>query len=233
MKHVIIGMGEIGTAIKGLFPDATTVDIKDPNTGLIENKDVMHICFPYGMGFVTEVMRYISVFRPIYTIIYSTVPVGVTEKIPEAVHSPVEGRHPDLELSIRQMVRWIGHSEPEVGMFFKNLFWNIGIKSRLVSSPRYTEALKLLSTSEYGVNLLFADYKAKVAEMVGMDYELTKEWNRDYNKLYRDLGEDKRFQKYVLDPPNGKIGGHCVVPNADLLNSDFPNEMLEMLRRAG
>jgi hypothetical protein len=30
----------------------------------------------------------------------------------------------------------------------------------------------------------------------------------------------------VLNPPVGNIGGHCVVPNAEILNRMFPSALL-------
>lgn len=219
-------MGEIGKAIHAIFPDAETVDmdIKDIESSV----DVMHICFPYSESFVQYVKEYQTLYNPKHTIIYSTVQVGTTATIARAVHSPVEGRHPDLELSIRQMTRWLG-GEADECMFFKNLFSDKGISSKVVASSDYTEALKLLSTTEYGINIVMADYKAAIAEQIGMDYELAKEWNRDYNKLYRELGEDSRFQKYVLDPPEGVIGGHCVRENAAILQEFIDDDILDLI----
>lgn len=226
MRSLIIGLGEIGTAIHGIFPSAQTLDLT-PKTvqGPI---DVLHICFPYSEDFVSQVKDYQQIYKPNHTIIYSTVAIGTTYKC-RAVHSPVEGRHPDLEFSIRRMTRWLGGGSEEERIFFKKLFKEQGIDSRLIEKSKYTEALKLLSTSEYGINLVFADYKAQIAKVIGMEYALTKEWNNDYNQLYKDLGEDYRFQKFVLDPPRGVIGGHCIIPNAKLLNEFYPDDILDLI----
>lgn len=231
MKHLtdlIVGMGEIGTAISGVFPEAETIDKQPKEVGKYVR--VMHICFPYSTNFVNIVRAYIKEYTPDHVVIYSTVPIGTCEKIgPMIAHSPVEGRHPDLELSVRTMERWIGTDDPDTGRFFTSLFREQGIKTRVVGSSKYTEALKLLSTAEYGINLVFADYKQRVADEIDMDDRLLKDWNTAYNKLYRDLGVHNRFQKFVLDAPGGKIGGHCVVPNAKLLHVQFPSELLYMI----
>lgn len=225
--HLIIGMGEIGSAIYGLFPTAITLDAKDEETALIDAVSVMHICFPYSEEFIDYVLDYMEEYRPNHVIIYSTVPIGTTKQILNAVHSPVEGKHPDLELSIRQMVRWIGYNGmSEEGIFFKNLFWEKGINSRIVESTDFTEFLKLRSTSKYGINIAWTAYEKKVADGIEMPFELLKEFDRDYNKLYKNMGIDWA-QRYILDPPDGPIGGHCVVPNAKLLNKQFPSGLLD------
>lgn len=230
MVSLVIGMGEIGKAVKAVIGASY---IRDVTTEVnIPNKvDILHICFPYSEEFSHEVARYCAIYKPDHLIIYSTVPIGTTGQFGDwAVHSPVEGKHPDLEMSIRSMERWVGYNHVDAKFFFANYFRDLGLRVKMVSSTAHTEALKLLSTSEYGINIAFADYKAKVADAVGMDYKLTKEWNEEYNKLYRNLGLDKRFQKFVLDPPKGRIGGHCVVPNAKILSEQYPSVLLNVIK---
>lgn len=227
MGNLIIGYGEIGKAVYQVVRQGDDTQILDKDQPQAFNDiDVMHICFPESDEFEKEVERYITEYRPKHIIIWSTVPIGTTKRFIGAVHSPVEGKHPDLELSIRTMERWIGANTLEDGQFFHDYFTERGLKTRVVTSSDYTEALKLLSTSEYGVNLVFADYKARVAENIGMPYELTQAWNEEYNKLYKALGMEKRFQKFVLTPPKGKIGGHCVTQNAKILYQQLPSELL-------
>lgn len=230
MKNLVIGLGEIGQAILEVI-DGQDTQTKDIEPDYVEpGMDIMHICFPYSDTFVNDVKNYIEQYHPAHVIIYSSVPPGTTYDIsPAAVHSPIEGRHPDLDESIRLMVRWIGYDDLDEAQFFARYFNDLGIKTRLVEHASYTEALKLLSTTEYGINLVFADYKARVAEEIGMDYELTKLWNKDYNRLYEKLDPSGKFRKFALDPPGGVIGGHCVIPNAKLLNEDFPDELLDII----
>lgn len=228
MKNLIIGMGEIGTAVLGaVCPDARTYD-KNKKNNKVVGVDVMHICFPYSDTFVKDVMGYMTKFEPKHVVIWSTVPIGTTKKIAFAIHSPVEGRHPDLELSIRQAVRWLGCNYVHEAQFFFDYFTEAGLKPKIVNDSNYTEALKLLSTAEYGINIAFADYKKRVADEISMDFQLTKDWNLDYNKLYYQLGDD-RFRKFVLDPPGGHIGGHCIIPNAELLSEDYPDDLLDII----
>jgi UDP-glucose 6-dehydrogenase len=228
VNSLVVGNGQIGQAVGKVIGvhQVLSLGLSDPVPG---DYNIMHICFPYAADFIQQVRSYSVKYNPNHIIIYSTVPIGTTKQIPNAVHSPVEGKHPDLEMSLRFMDRWVGYNDEDQGQFVKRLFFQLGLNTKLVLNSDYTEALKLLSTAEYGVNLVFADYKAQVAEAIGMDYKLTKAWNNDYNKLYQNLGMGKRLQKYVLDSPNGKIGGHCVRPNAELLNEQHPNDLLKQI----
>lgn len=231
MNSLIIGRGEIGKAVENVIlrtDRVSTYDKTDDDRAFELSPDILHICFPYSEEFIEQVEAYIEAFKPWHVIIWSTVPIGTTKEIKGAVHSPVEGRHPLLTESIRNMCRWVGTNDEVEGEFYRSYFREIGLAVRLVSCSDFTEALKLLSTTEYGVNIEFARYKKQVADSIGMDFELTKDWNKDYNKLYHNLGMDWA-QKYILDTPTGAKGGHCVTPNARLLYDQFPDELVKIV----
>jgi hypothetical protein len=235
-KTIIVGLGEIGKAVKeAICPDALEYDINMTQPPLPPGPYyILHICFPYSEGFVEFAREYINTFQPKHIAIWSTVPIGTTKQIDSrAVHTPIEGKHPELAKSISLMSRWVGYNDKVEGRFFRRYFSHARIFNiEMVDNTDHTEALKLLSTTEYGVNLVYADYKKRVADDIGMDYELTKRWNADYNELYEDLGLPQ-FQKFILDPPNGEIGGHCIVPNAALLNNQFPDTLVERISNMG
>lgn len=234
MSDIIIGLGEIGKAVFRTLNTGTRADkvyVKDLQTKdsiPVGGVDVMHVCFPYSEDFVRAVKDYIKMYKPEHVVIWSTVPIGTTKQIPGAVHSPVEGVHPHLASSIKQMVRWIGANNKGEGEFFESYFKKLFMNTKLVDSSDFTEALKLLSTTEYGVNIEFARYKKQVADTIGMGFELTKEWNQDYNKLYHNL-DIPWAKKYVLDAPVGKKGGHCIVPNAQILHEQYPSDFTKIV----
>lgn len=234
-KNLVVGLGEIGRSVVEVLDNASLEvygrDIQgfdDAYDEVPAEFDVLHVCFPYSKSFIRDVLDYQHMYRVQHTIIWSTVQINTTSHIMHAVHSPVEGRHPNLARSIQTMVRWVGYDDIEERKFAEKFFNYLGLHTRMVQNSRITEALKLLSTTEYGVNLMFADYKRQVMEDLDADFQLTKEWNHDYNRLYSRLGEHQ-FQKFVLDAPKGHIGGHCVIPNAKLLQERHPHEFNQML----
>lgn len=232
-KDLIIGYGEIGQAVHEVIcPDAIIKDITMKGKRVANQIEVMHICFPPSDKFVEQVWDYIVRYEPKYVAIWSTVPIGTTKKIGKRViHTPIEGVHPLLAKSIKNMTRWVGYNNKTSAKFFEEYFKERKLNVKLVPNTDCTEALKLLSTTEYGINIEFARYKKKVADAIGMDFELTKEWNQSYNQLYKELGLARKFQKFVLDPPEGKLGGHCILPNYRILKEQFPDEILNVLGR--
>jgi hypothetical protein len=222
---LLFGFGEIGKALYDVFKNSHNIDIlsldyKNLSRDLLDNK-ILLIAIPYSERFFSIVEKIQKDVQPEATIIFSTVAIGTCARL-NAVHSPIEGRHPNLAESIRVMRRWVGGENKIANQFF----WNAGIKTKNVPEASYTEFLKLRSTSLYGVNLEFARYSKKVADKLDMNFELVREFDTDYNKLYKKL-DLPQFQRYILDAPVNKIGGHCVVPNALILDKQFPSVFLK------
>ena len=97
MTELVIGMGQIGKAVQEAicFDKADTLDLK--TRARLKKYDILHICIPYSDRFKSEVKKYIKRFQPEHVIVYSTVPVGTCSDIDDRiVHSPVEGKLPDL-----------------------------------------------------------------------------------------------------------------------------------------
>lgn len=232
MKSLVAGRGQIGGAVIGLlkdgYHDVSTVDIQGGYNNKPYKIDLLHICFPYSDDFIKAVQGYVELHNPEHIVVWSTVAIGTVEQIPKAVHSPVEGKHPQLLESIRQARRWIGYNNRREARFWSEFFNDMGIETVPVKHSRATEALKLLSTTKYGINLVFADFVMSVLDDIGIDFELSKQWDRDYNNLYKKLGL-YRFQKFVLDAPEGKIGGHCVRQNTELLKEQYDDELLDLI----
>ena len=227
---LIIGRGEIGKALFGFLREVKAeVFIRDAKPTKVPKIDILHIAFPYSEDFVKHVQAYMEQYDPLLTIVYSTLPIGTTKEIGDnVVHSPIEGRHPALEASIAIGVRWLG-SENKSALADAVIFWQQYVKTiRTVNSSDNTEFLKLRSTAKYGINLVWTDYEAKVSKDLGMDYESVKQFDLDYNSLYETL-QAPQFKRYILDPPNGEIGGHCIVPNAELLDVQHPHDLLKMI----
>ncbi len=228
---LIVGRGEIGKALLAFLNEMKAkVFIRDVRSVKVPKIDVLHIAFPYSEDFISQVRSYIELYDPQLTIVYSTLPIGTTQEVGhDIVHSPVEGRHPNLESSIAMGVRWLGSSNKNA-LADAVMFWKPYVKTiRTVSSSGHTEFLKLRSTAKYGVNIVWADYEASVAKELDMDFDALKQFDLDYNTLYSQMGLNQ-FQRYILDPPGGQIGGHCVVPNAEILDVQFPHPMLGLIK---
>jgi len=228
MKALIIGYGEIGKAVFEVFKDFHTLCVHDPfhKKKYTVNRftgDILIIAIPYNDKFVDTVKEYQKKFDTKATLIFSTTAIGTCKEL-NAVHSPIEGKHPELAFSLRKGKRWVGGADAHV----LNFFFQADFKLKdleILPEPEWTEFLKLRSTSLYGVNIEFARYSKEVADKLNMPFEYIMNFDKNYNELYKKL-KMPQFSRYILTPPKGEIGGHCVVPNAKILNKQFPNAML-------
>lgn len=231
VKAGIIGYGEIGKAIEAVyFEKGIRPLIKDLNRddGL-DQCDFLHICIPYSENFTKTVSNYAKDLSPKYIVIHSTVAPGTTDSITgcdHVVHSPVRGVHPELYEGIVTFKKIVaGNGAREVAEHF----FDLGIEVRIYENAITSEVAKLLSTTYYGMCIAFHDYANKLCDQTGVNYEeAMTQWNTDYNQGYKILGMD-HVVRPVLYPPNGKIGGHCVIPNAQILSETMNSPILEAI----
>jgi len=202
------------------FVDIAKISV--PVTQIKEHTRVLHICIPGELRCFVDIVRmYIKDFGPLLTMIHSTVPVGTTRRVAygglPVVHSPVRGKHPKMDEGIRAYTKYVGGLSKYDIKFAVQVLDSYGLNGMPMGTPEATEIAKILSTTRYGVNLIFADMQKELLDSMGLDYtRVVKDWERSYN-----LGLDKvnmpQYKRPVLDPPNGYIGGHCVYENSKIL----------------
>ena len=215
MKHFIIGMGEIGSALfRCLDGEVGDFDVKYGEMDKIDKVEYLHICFPMMRTFIADTAEYIEQLHPDITIIHSTVEVGTTRALKEmyyrVVHSPVRGTHPDIEKGLKTYIKYIGADTKED--YEKAADGLRGMKTAWLSPTEATELAKLLSLARYGLNISFAKEQEAICEKYGVLYEeVVKGWDITYNEGMLLEGRSTYLRPLIV-PPQGRVGGHCVVP---------------------
>lgn len=217
-QQLVIGLGEVGTAIQSIL------GCKGRDKRHVNGRfKVLHICFPCKDFFKKTVRDYQTIYEPELTIIHSTVPVGTCEQL-GAVHSPIRGVHPHLEESIRTFTKYFAGPGAEDAAA---IFAEKGIPVEVVASSNDTEAAKLWDTTAYGINVLIEKAIHQFCKENGLDYDFVYgKYSKTYNDGYKEMGMS-HFQKYLLKHMDGKIGGHCIVQNASLLDSSIAKFLLD------
>jgi UDP-N-acetyl-D-mannosaminuronate dehydrogenase len=236
-KIGILGYGEIGKSLYGVYEKnkikCFIKDKTDPN--LPEDLDILNICLPFSKQFTSLVKKHIQLTNAKLTIIHSTLPVGTTQSLIEdlpntlIVHSPVRGNHPNLTKSIFTFTKYIGSSNKTANNKTKTHFKSLGITTKILKNSNSSELLKLLCTSYYGICIAWHNTIEKACKKFDVPFNEVVDWNLSYNKGYQKL-KQSHFTRPILTPPkNKKIGGHCVIPNAELLNFQFEDELLKYI----
>jgi UDP-glucose 6-dehydrogenase len=235
MKNIgILGYGEIGKSLYSLYKENNIAPkIKDLNINEFKKIKILNICIPYSIDFEGIVIKELERLSPKLTIIHSTLPIGTIKRIEKQTnfkytisHSPVRGNHPKLKKSLKTFIKYIGCNSKKAGILTKKHFKKIGIKTKVINNSDQTETLKLLCTSYYGLCIIWHNEMKKICDKFNLDFNLIKDWNKSYNIAYTKLNQQK-FNRPVLEyPKNNKIGGHCIIPNAKLLNIDFDSKLI-------
>lgn len=221
--HLVIGAGQVGQAIAAVL-ECDLIDIHtEEDYG--EEHAVIHICFPFGETFVDDVRYYARIHRAETVVVHSTVPVGTCDPL-GWVHSPVRGRHPDLEEGVRTFAKVFASSDKESVLQAAEPFADAGVKVDLWPNARASELAKLLELAELGAAVRIQKEMKHLCDEHGVPFELVyTRMRQQYNRGYVELGET-RFVKPVLDWTPGPLGGHCVAQNTPLLDSDFFEDLV-------
>lgn len=240
LKILIIGMGEIGTALNEVIlthlsdhPPKTKIAVStrdlDSSSELPPKFDVLHVCIPYSDGFVQQVNDYQQFYQAGMVVIHSTVPPGTTRKCEHAVHAPIRGRHKMLAEGIRKYEIFIGvpadpgqHIQTLLAYF--NKIFPCSIK---VVSPEATELGKLLSLTQYAFNIEFWRYAQKCCTKYNISDSAIRSFISSRNRGVSQLEKSNSLSLPLMYPPQGKIGGHCVLPAVELLNSVVKDMLLQ------
>ncbi len=228
MKIMILGLGEIGKAIYEVVSSKFPSDVygRDVDFQPSFRVEVVHICYPYSEDFVRITNNYLSLYNPDFTIVHTTTPPGTCEQLQGLVaHCPIRGRHQDLVKGILEYEMVLGYNNQDAYEYTHNYMTKLRVKTKSVSSSKTSELLKLLSLTHFAFNIEFARLAKECCDKYDVDYSYVKDYTNSYNRTIERL-EGVQFYKSNLNPPEGKIGGHCVLNAVSLLNTEVPNPLL-------
>lgn len=237
----VFGYGEVGKSICELVDNSKKFKLYIEDTAynkFIDRYDInyhlyaAHICFPYNDKFEDFLRKIIYEFKPFIIIVHSTVPIGTINKFNDLetkiVHSPVRGVHPRLSKYMKEFVTFIGYDNLISGEEAFYYLSKLGMKCELVRDSQNTEAGKLLDTLYYGVCIEYHRFMQQVCNKFGLDYSVVAtRFNQTYNEGYKNTKPN--VIRPVLNPPEGKIGGHCILPNVKILDQQISNDILDLV----
>ncbi len=226
-KVVVVGLGEVGKPLLELtseYHETVGVDITPlENLGSV---DVLHICYPFQIkNFIQETARYIERYQPAVTIINSTVGVGTTRAVAElsgalVVNSPVRGKHARMLSEMKSYTKFIGALDQKAAALADAHFQSVGLKTKILSSPEATELAKLSETTYFGVLIAWAQELERYCDAAGASYD----------EIVSFQEEIKFFPPVPYFP--GIIGGHCVMPNIEILSAFKASAILKAVQNS-
>lgn len=230
-KDVVCGLGEIGMPILKLISKNLYVIGYDIDPRLLDEKkivasssittELLHICIPYNKKFEMNVFDLISKFNPNAIVIHSTIKPGTTEKLQKkltipVIYSATRGVHKRMISDLKRYQKfysvydWAPKSN-WAKKIFANRMKKAGVKTKTMSNPLALELAKIVvDTSYYGWLINYA----QLSNMIAIKHKV------DYDEMWSYADE---IHRYLGNRPKmfpGFIGGHCVIPNLDLMDDD-------------
>jgi UDP-N-acetyl-D-mannosaminuronate dehydrogenase len=222
---LVVGLGEIGRPLLEILRGAHDAAGRDIEDRPFDGVQVLHICFPYNTDFVASAARHVSMYEPEVVVVNSTVVPGTTTEIEEktgvpAVYSPVRGKHARMTDELRSYRKFVAGASAAAVALVEDHFAAAGITTQRMSSPEALELAKLLETTYFGILVSWAQEMDRFTEAVDADYRETTAF----------LEEIDFFPPAVFQP--GYIGGHCVMPNLELLEQVRPSQFIDVMRES-
>lgn len=221
---VVAGMGEVGRPLLRILSkrfECAGVDIKPLNIG--QPCSIMHVCYPFQISdFVGTTVSYVNKYRPTLTIINSTVAPGTTRKVQEAVgdqavaYSPVRGKHARMETDMLRYKKFVAALRPDALQHALGHFRQAGFQTATFRTPEIAEISKLIETTYLGILIAWAQETERFAAVYDGSFEEV-----------RVFIEEIDFLPSHIFP--GYIGGHCVIPNINMLQTQFKSKFLETI----
>ncbi|MEZ7989201.1 MAG: GDP-mannose dehydrogenase [Nitrosopumilus sp.] len=242
MTDVILGMGEVGQTLFDLLVDrkfdCVGIDLDDSKckkyseNEVIKNPEYLHVCLPGELtGFTDIVLDWIDKIKNIQVvIIHSTVKPGTTKIIQEKLtipilFSPVRGVHKRFLNDIKKYTKFISFDGIEIDPKIKTDLENRFEKIEWMSTTKTAELAKILvDTTYYGWLINYAQITKMICEKENVDFD---EMWKFADEIHENLGNRPKMFP-------GIIGGHCVIPNLDLVeyeNLDIIKKINEMYEK--
>ncbi len=238
-KNVVVGLGEIGKPIYKLIFKTTPTVGYDINPKLMDKKNnqkfskletsFLHICIPFTKKFTGNVTKLHYQFNPEAIVIHSTARPKTTKilqkKLPiPIIYSSTRGVHKRMLFDLKRYAKFfaIEPTAPRAkwaSSTFSKLMKRCGIRTKQMSNPLTLELAKIIvDTSYYGWLINYA----QLSNMIAIQNKV------DYNEMWSFADE---IHKYLGNRPKmfpGFIGGHCIIPNLDLMDDKTLNLIKEI-----
>jgi len=238
-KDVVVGLGEIGSAILKLLSKKQITVGYDLDKRLVDESKLkkyqdtttsfLHIAIPVTPKFDYNLLKLCKKFRPECVVIHSTIGSGTTERIQKKldiplIYSATRGIHKRMLKDIKRYTKFfaISKNAPKKQWAIKTYsrkMKNCDVKTRQMSKPETLELAKILCDTSYlGWLIIYS----QITNVISKTYDV----NYDEMWLFSD-----EIHKFLGNRPKmypGYVGGHCIIPNLELINNQTLNLIKKM-----
>ena len=237
-KDIVVGIGEIGKPILKLLSKQNMTVGFDVRPNLMDQRiferyknlktSFLHITIPATDRFSNNVLKLYKKFQPECIVIHSTIRPGTTTelqaKLPiPVIYSATRGVHKRMIYDLKRYTKFFAISKHAprdkwASSAYVKMMKRCGIKTKKMSKPETLELAKIICDTSYlGWLINYAQLSNMIAIKHGVDY--AEMWGFS-DEIHRFLGNRPKMFP-------GFIGGHCVIPNIDLID----NKTLTLIKK--
>jgi len=228
MTDIILGMGEVGSTLFELLVQRgfNCVGIDNDKSKCknyfestpIKNPEYLHICLPGELNeFIEIVANWIKKINGLQVVmIHSTVRPGTTKNLQDKfdlpiLFSPVRGVHKRFLDDMNKYTKFISSDKAEINPKIKLELEKRFQKIQWMSTTKTAELAKILvDTTYYGWLINYAQITKIICDKEKIDFD---EMWKFADEIHENLGNRPKMYP-------GIIGGHCVIPNLNLVKYD-------------
>jgi UDP-N-acetyl-D-mannosaminuronate dehydrogenase len=164
-------------------------------------------------------VAYIDKYKPELTIIHSTVVPGTTRRVyeesgAEIAYSPARGKHVRMEEDLLRYKKFVAGVDNSATTLALEHLAAAGFGTDIFRTPEIGELAKLIETTWLGILIGWAQEVERFAESYDASFE-------EMNAFIKEID----FLPSHIFP--GWIGGHCVMPNIELLQERIHSQFLD------
>ena len=236
-KDIVAGLGEIGMPLLKLISKKENAIGYDLDKKLMNQtkfkkfQDLqtrfLHIAIPVTKSFNFNVIKLYEQFMPECIVIHSTISPGTTEQLQKKLKIPLifsatRGVHKRMLKDLQRYTKFFAISKSAskkewAAIEYRKTMKRCGIKTQRMSKPETLELAKILCDTTYlGWLINYAQLTNTIAIRHGVDYDEMWSFSDEIHKM---LGNRPKMFP-------GFIGGHCVIPNLDLIQ----NQTLDLIK---
>ena len=237
-KDIVVGIGEIGKPILKLLSKQNMTVGFDVRPNLMDQRiferyknlktSFLHITIPATDRFSNNVLKLYKKFQPECIVIHSTIKPGTTAELQAKLSIPViysatRGVHKRMIYDLKRYTKFFAISKHAprdkwASSVYVKMMKRCGIKTKKMSKPETLELAKIICDTSYlGWLINYAQLSNMIAIKHGVDY--AEMWGFS-DEIHRFLGNRPKMFP-------GFIGGHCVIPNIDLID----NKTLTLIKK--
>jgi len=237
-KDIVIGLGEIGKPLLKLLSKGTQIVGYDLNPKLMNKRKFnslkkletrfLHICIPFKKNFEKDIINFTRKFLPKVIVIHGTIEPYTTKKLQNRLEIPViysatRGVHKRMLFDLKRYTKFyaIEKAAPRAewaSKTYEKLMKRCGVKTKKLSNSVTLEFAKIIcDTTYYGWLICYAQLSNQITVKNKINYDEMWSFAEEIHKF---LGNRPKMHP-------GYIGGHCVIPNLDLIN----NQTLDTIKK--